>query len=115
MPSRSPIRCTMCPAMATHHGRCETHQRKAWENPSANTRALTGADRARFKAQVFAIHGSRCAWCDEPATDADHILAIGLGGAPKDAANNGQPLCGECHALKTEADTRQIRAKRARR
>lgn len=116
MPTRPMARCTQCRAMATHHGRCDDHQRKAWANPSANSRALTGAQRRTFRAAVMSAamqeRDGRCAWCPNLATEADHILAIGLGGSPTDARHNGQALCSECHELKTESDKAQERARR---
>lgn len=112
MPSRAPGRCTRCPRLATNQGRCDDHQRKAWENPSANTRNLTGRQRETFHANVMAAANGKCNWCGRPATEADHILAIGLGGSPTDWEHNGQALCADCHDLKTEADTRQTRQRK---
>lgn len=109
MPSKAPGRCTQCPVLATTKGRCDEHQRKAWENPSANTRALTGGQRARFRAEVMQASDGKCAWCGQPATEADHIRAIGLGGSPTDSTHNGMGLCSECHVLKTESDNNEMR------
>lgn len=112
MPSRAQSRCTQCPRLATSKGRCDDHQRRAWENPSANTRALTGRQRETFRRNVLAAAQGICAWCGKPATQADHILAIGLGGSPHDWEHNGQALCDDCHDLKTEADNHHARQRK---
>lgn len=112
MARRAPSRCTRCTALATRGGRCDDHQVKPWANPSANTRALTPADRARFRRAVLADWDYQCGWCRAPATEADHITPIGLGGAPHDWAYNGMAMCSECHEEKTIEDNRAIRRAR---
>lgn len=81
----------------------------SWSNPSANSRAMTGRDRARFRAAVFKIHGDRCALCGEPATDADHIVPVWRGGNPHDPSN-GQPLCRTHHDAKSNREAAEARA-----
>lgn len=112
MAQRAPSRCTQCRQLATHQGRCDDHQVKPWERSSANTRALTGRQRARFRDKVLEANPT-CAWCDAPAGEADHILAIGLGGDPHDWENNGQGLCIRHHQEKSMRDASEIRAKQA--
>lgn len=116
MPVAAPTRCNLptCPRMATRRGRCDEHQRKAWGNPSANTRALSGGERNRFRAETLANHPT-CCWpgCTEPATEADHVIPIGEGGARLDQAN-AQGLCEAHHDLKTIADTARMRQRRRR-
>lgn len=109
MAQRAPSRCTQCRQLATHHGRCDDHQVKPWERSSANTRALTGRQRAHFRAKTLEAAAGICEWCGKPATEADHILAIALGGDPHDHENNGQALCATCHELKTKQD--RVRAR----
>lgn len=115
MARRAPSRCTQCRQLATHHGRCDDHQVKPWERSSANTRALTGSQRAHFRAKTLEAAAGICEWCGKPATEADHKLAIGLGGDPHDWENNGQALCTDCHDLKTKQDNADIRAAAKRR
>ncbi|MGM7422986.1 HNH endonuclease [Cellulosimicrobium sp. CpK407] len=122
MPVAPPSRCPVpgCHQLTTDRGRCADHQRKPWENPSANTRALTGAERGRFRRLVLERDPvCRCTgWCGNhpgpctaPATQADHIVPIGEGGARTDT-RNGQGLCASCHDVKTYRDTERMRARR---
>jgi 5-methylcytosine-specific restriction protein A len=116
MPSAAPSRCTSrCGRLATHAGRCDEHQRKAWANPSANTRALTSADRYRIRREQLKRE-PQCRMCSSTEhLQADHITEIADGGSPFDEANL-QTLCKGCHEIKTAA-VRQRRAaeRRARR
>lgn len=123
MPYARPERCPVpgCHELTTARGRCDEHQRKAWANPSANTRTLTRTERRRFHDMVLRGNPA-CActgWCGEhigacttPATEADHIVPIALGGAHH-ARENGQALCTACHAIKSHDDA--IRTREARR
>jgi len=45
------------------------------------------------------VHSRKCAECDEPSTEVDHILPISEGGT--NDIDNLQALCGTCHATKT--------------
>lgn len=56
-----------------------------------------------------------CASCGDPATEVDHIIPVGEGGARKDPGNL-QSLCSPCHKTKTkrEAARAQRRARAAR-
>lgn len=114
MPNAAPSRCpiTGCTRLTTQRGRCDEHQRKAWENPSANTRALTGADRARIRRDTLARE-PQCRRCPAPATQADHIIPIAEGGS-RDDPTNLQGLCGPCHQLKTAEDRARATERRAR-
>lgn len=103
MPYAAPTRCTTtgCTQYAVTRGKCHDH-RPVWETPSANSRALTGAQRAKFKRQVLRREPN-CRQCGQPATEADHIIPIAEGGATTDISN-GQALCEPCHEAKTAAD-----------
>lgn len=104
MPTRAPVRCTQCKAIATHHGRCDDHQRKAWENPSANSQALTGRQRAMLRERELARH-PYCGVCDEDTVrllQLDHIVEVADGGALMDP-DNLWLLCKTCHEIKTKA------------
>ncbi len=46
-----------------------------------------------------------CRECDRPATVIDHIQALTNGGT--DDRENLQPLCDECHEVKTRRDLNQ--------
>jgi 5-methylcytosine-specific restriction protein A len=103
MPYTPGTRCSdpQCGAMATYNGKCDTHKRKPWENPSANTLTLTSHERTVFRRAVL-TRDPYCVRCGEPATEADHIVEIADGGAHTDI-NNGQGLCHPCHQEKTNA------------
>jgi hypothetical protein len=67
------------------------------------------------KRQVAAAHAWRCALCNEllnAAFEIDHITALENGGAD-DVRTNAQPLCSNCHAMKTQKERVQ-RIERAR-
>ena len=59
----------------------------------------------QWRDAVLARAGGRCQaqGCTNPATHADHIDPIALGGPALDIAN-GQALCPGCHSKKTRAD-----------
>lgn len=102
-PSAAPTRC--------HCGRirpCEKHRRKPWANPSANTKALSGRDRARLKRDQL-DREPRCRRCGETERElleADHIIEISDGGHPTDPENL-QTLCHDCHEIKSALSRRQ--------
>lgn len=113
MPTAPPARCTDpdCGALAVNRGRCAEHQRKAWANRSRNTDALTGAERARFRAAVLA-RDPVCRVCGvAPATEADHIIPVAQGGALLDFTT-GQGLCAADHLAKTIAEREAARRAR---
>lgn len=122
MPTARPSRCPIpdCHNLTTTKGRCDNHQPKPWANPSANTRTLTPAERARFRRMVLDRDpvcvcngwcGNHYGPCTNPATEADHIIPIGLGGAHH-AGENGQGLCTPCHDTKSQHDNQRIREAR---
>jgi len=111
MAKRAPSRCTQCPRLATNAGRCDDHQPRPWGNASANSRTLTGSDRARFHAEVMRDADYRCAWCGMPADIADHVIEIADGGNPHDPGN-GQALCTECDKIKTRTAAKARAARR---
>ena len=113
MPHRPPKRCTRCTQLATHQGRCDEHQRTAWENPSANSQALSGWQRTRLRDEQLARE-PQCRRCQATThLEADHIIEIADGGHPTDPANL-QTLCTDCHADKS-AEAKAARAARQRR
>jgi 5-methylcytosine-specific restriction protein A len=113
MPSSPLSRCTEpgCGTL-TSKGRCELHERKPWENKSANSLALTGADRNRINREQVKRE-PQCRNCgSRDRLQADHIIEVADGGALFDPANL-QTLCRDCHGVKTEvfrSRRRQVRA-----
>lgn len=112
MPYAPPARCH-CGAIATRRGRCDDHQPKPWSTPSANTQALTGRQRAQFKAAQLARE-PQCRICG--STDdlqADHIIPVAEGGALL-SPSNGQTLCRVHHEAKSRAERQRGRARSRR-
>jgi 5-methylcytosine-specific restriction protein A len=101
VPLLPPSRCTYpgCPELTTQ-GRCGKHTRKPWANPSANTQALSGRQRADFRTQHLRIE-PRCRVCGSDADlEVDHIIEVADGGALL-SHENAQTLCGTHHRQKT--------------
>ncbi|WP_217226809.1 HNH endonuclease [Streptomyces anulatus] len=67
-------------------------------------RVFSGA--ARLRALVGARGGARCARCGSlvlaDVVDVDHTQPLALGG--EDTDTNVQPLCRDCHRIKTGGD-----------
>lgn len=63
-----------------------------------------------MKQRVREEQGGICArsWCDAPALDVDHIIALWNGGT--NDRSNLEALCSTCHAQKTKAEAK-MRAK----
>lgn len=101
MPSSAPSRCTrQCGRIATRAGRCDEHQRKAWENTSKRNLTI---DKGLW-AKVARKHKQRepqCRVCGtEDDLQVDHITEVTDGGSLYDAANL-QTLCETHHDEKT--------------
>ena len=114
MPTAAPTRCLVpgCRRFAEQRGRCAEHY-VPWESPSANTRTLSGRQRAAFRSEVL-DRSPVCQWpgCTAPASEADHIVPIADGGARTDLAN-GQALCEPHHDLKTRLENAERNRRRA--
>jgi 5-methylcytosine-specific restriction protein A len=105
MPTRPPSRCAEpgCHALTTA-GRCDEHQRAAWETRSKAWGAGSTRRWRTVRAQVLADE-PKCRWCGRPAAEVDHIVPLSRGGSRWDRANL-QPLCSHCHDVKSEQDRR---------
>lgn len=89
---------------------CPTHER-----PSSSTAQGYGARHRAWRQAVLARDPvCREEGCEAPATEADHIRPIRLGGAQYDLGN-GQGLCKGHHSAKTRRDERLIAAAKSRR
>lgn len=108
MPTRPQARCTFtgCNRKAAHQGRCDQHQRKPWQNPSAHTRALRQhhTEWMHVRAERLKLEPN-CRRCNRKGTNVDHIIPVGAGGAFLDI-NNTQTLCDQCKTLKDQEDRR---------
>lgn len=115
MARRPTTRCTKCHQLATNQGRCDNHQRKPWENKSANSQALTGWERQAIRDQQLEREPT-CRVCGTTENlEPDHIIEIADGGHLTDPSNL-QTLCHPHHAAKTRAarEARKTRKARAR-
>lgn len=117
MPTRPKTRCSdrNCREIATHKGKCDQHQRKAWANPSKHSQEMDRNEQKRLKAALMAIDPT-CGACgeDDPTLlQLDHITEIADGGAKNDPSNVWL-LCEPCHDAKTEHARRARRARRKR-
>ncbi len=101
MPSSAPSRCTRrCGRLATHAGRCDEHQRRAWENTSKRNQLI---DKGRWKrvADKHLQHETTCRVCGTDADlQVDHITEVTDGGSLYDEFNL-QTLCEAHHEEKT--------------
>lgn len=114
MPKAAPSRCVepQCWEWAEKNGRCEKHQRQPWENTSARNRAVTNTSRWRkVRAQVLRRDRFICQWCGDEATEADHLISPGDGGAAYDPSN----LVASCHECNAERGRELSQSKRNKR
>lgn len=95
-----------CPELApVGVGRCEAHQRPAWQNPSAHTRNRP-PDWAARRAAVLRRDHHRCRKCKAArAGHVDHIVRVADGGSWE--PGNLQTLCKTCHDEKTAYENRR--------
>ncbi len=52
-----------------------------------------------LRKRAFEMYGRNCFQCGNIATDIDHIIELDAGGS--DSIENLQPLCHDCHKIKT--------------
>ena len=94
--------CLDC-ARLTAKTRCPECARKRRKRRKAEgltgERGSTAASRKR-RANVLARDGHRCRYCGAPATVADHVKALALGGA--DTEENLVASCKPCNAVKAD-------------
>jgi 5-methylcytosine-specific restriction endonuclease McrA len=96
-----------------HSSRCRAHGgNSGWARYAQQHPERTGAYhgplwRDRRDAQLR-DHPS-CAHCGRPAVDADHILAVSLGGSFDGPL---QSLCRRCHLIKTAEDSKAAKRRR---
>jgi 5-methylcytosine-specific restriction enzyme A len=92
-----------CPYPAVQHGRCTRHAVPAWAPHVVPVRRITGRPLQRMRARLFTKQ-PLCVRCQAEgrvtmATIRDHIVPLTEGG--QDNQTNEQPLCVECHDMKT--------------
>lgn len=106
VPTAPGSRCTEpgCGTITTT-GRCDRHQRKAWQNPSANTRTLTGRQRTTIRARQLRREPA-CRVCGSTEDlEVDHIIPVASAGAAL-SDENLQTLCGTHHREKSALERR---------
>ncbi|MDT0494008.1 HNH endonuclease [Streptomyces sp. NPDC012600] len=107
------VLCLDCTAPAVLRGRCERHHDAYERRASVRARrarrsvlARVHSGAARLRALVGARGGARCARCGSLAlagsVDVDHVQPLALGG--EDTDQNVQPLCRDCHRVKTATE-----------
>lgn len=87
---------------------CDDHQPMNWRgDPRTST-----AEHKAWRLAVLRRDHFRCQLklpgCAGRATIGDHKVAVAFGGAELDVAN-GQAACSNCHAIKTQAESREGR------
>ena len=96
-----------CPTL-TGSARCQIHQRARNGERGTTKERGYGDVWPRVRTIVLAEEPfcRVCLTVDQvtPATEVDHILPLSQGGARLDRTNL-QPLCGNCHRIKTRAET----------
>lgn len=102
---------TGCRALSVAGGRCADHQREPWRKKPDATKRITGRRLQEMRRQLFAVH-PLCVACQlqgrvTEATQRDHIVPLGEGGADDDT--NVQGLCDACHDEKSLAESMRAR------
>lgn len=120
MPYSAPTRCSdpSCSAIATHRGRCDEHQRPAWQGrkPAHERYGISGSARAALHKRILQRDGYRCYIDGLPgATEVDHIIPVGEGGSRTDEANLAAIHAEPCHLEKTQREAARARARAAAR
>lgn len=109
-----PRRCMTprCPEVIAYGSRCKRHGGSNWdkykhEHPE---RAIAYANpRWKERRTAWLAEHPSCAACGRPATDVDHIVAVGLGGSFDGPV---QSLCRPCHLRKTAEDSKAAKRRR---
>lgn len=114
MPSMPPKPCSVCSVLVRDGtSRCTQHKVAAWQKPHATeTKRITGRKLQRMREQLF-YEEPLCRHCaakgiTKLATQRDHILSLGEGGTEE--PENIQPLCDDCHDIKSRSES--VRARR---
>lgn len=109
MPSAAPRPCSHpgCGVLVRDgSGRCAKHPKQSWSKKPTAAKRITGRPLQRLRAELFARE-PLCRECDRNgfvrlATQRDHIRSLEEGGT--DTEDNVQPLCDDCHDIKSKAE-----------
>lgn len=104
MPWKPPTRCaTPGCAELTHTARCAKHASETQARRQAKeTWRDYGAQWQQTRKKVLRAEPG-CRFCQNPATDVDHIIPLKDGGTHD--LSNLRPLCKSCHSRRTYYDT----------
>lgn len=88
-------------------GRCSKHPKSVWVKKSTAAKRIRGRKLQQLRAELFQRE-PLCRQCARHglvslATERDHIVPLEEGGT--DTEGNVQPLCAECHAAKSGAES----------
>jgi len=91
--------CSVCGTISPLP-RCPEHRRKPY-SPHPSRSGPWGSTWAwrKLRAQVLERDGYRCRYCGDPATHADHVVPVSMGGAHLDPANV-VAACAPCNRRK---------------
>lgn len=96
-----------CPNLV-RSGRCEAHggERKAWRSQAPPPERLRGRANQKARIALFARE-PLCRPCSEAgrtrlATIRDHVIPLTQGGT--ETTDNEQPICADCHQVKTQRE-----------
>lgn len=114
MPQAAPKPCTApgCGVLVRDGtSRCSKHQREAWGKKPTATKRITGRKLQALRESLFRRQ-PLCVECERQgkvvlATQRDHIVSLGEGGADDD--DNVQGLCGPCHEAKSKGEAARAR------
>lgn len=103
MPWAAPRPCVKCGQVG-----CTLHVRGAWEHPQPVIR-MRGRQLQRGRERLFREHGYTCAKCGRVKLPRDlirdHTVPLAEGGL--DVPENTQPICRDCHTVKTQAEAKR--------
>lgn len=110
MPKAAPKPCSHpgC-GVLVHDGtsRCPKHPGKVWTKSPLATKRVTGRRLQALRAELFKSQ-PLCVECQRAgrvrvATQRDHVIPLAEGGA--DDESNVQPLCADCHEVKSKFES----------
>lgn len=117
MPKAAPRPCSLlgCRTLVTDgSGRCVKHPREPWIKTTPVIR-ITGRRLQAMRSALFSRQ-PLCVTCLAaglaiPATQRDHVIPLAEGGVDDDT--NVQGLCDECHEVKSQAEAKRGKRRRA--
>ena len=115
MPSLPPRSCTHphCKEHATKQGRCNEHQREAWESNKGKSASQRGYGHrwTKLRNRIMQRDNYLCQPCLNKgifteAQEVDHIINKASEG--NDHPDNLQAICKPCHKVKTQSESKAV-------